>query len=80
MSPFWVVFGKAYHLPSRLNKRHITEALQFPLENRGEQRLLRLNELDELWLGAYDNAKLYNETIKQWQDKNNLARIFEQGQ
>lgn len=35
--------------------------LNYDLELAGEKRLLQLNELDELGLHAYGNAKFYKE-------------------
>ncbi|XP_016466082.1 uncharacterized protein LOC107788864 [Nicotiana tabacum] len=46
----------------------------------GEKRLLQLNELDEFWLYAYENAKLYKEKTKRWHDKHIQHREFEPGQ
>ncbi|XP_045809427.1 uncharacterized protein LOC123903826 isoform X3 [Trifolium pratense] len=45
----------------------------------GENRLLQLDELDELRLGAYENAKLYKERTKKWHDKRIQLREFQIG-
>ncbi|XP_075110565.1 uncharacterized protein LOC142181550 [Nicotiana tabacum] len=45
-----------------------------------EKWLLQLNELDEFRLHAYENAKLYKEKIKWWNDKHIHNREFEPGQ
>ena len=39
----------------------------------GKKRLLQLNELEELRLNAYDNAKLYKDRTKLWHD-NHLSK------
>ncbi|XP_070020384.1 uncharacterized protein [Nicotiana sylvestris] len=45
-----------------------------------ERRLLQLNELDEVRLNTYENAKLYKEKAKRWHDKYIQHRAFEPGQ
>ena len=50
------------------------------LEAAGEKRLLQLNELDEFRREAYENAKLYKERTKVWQDKGLMTKEFELGQ
>lgn len=45
----------------------------------GEKMMLQLNELDELTLNAYENAKLYKEKTKRWHDKHILIKNFEPG-
>ncbi|XP_055814095.1 uncharacterized protein LOC129883461 [Solanum dulcamara] len=46
----------------------------------GQKRLDQLHELEEFWLHAYENAKLYKEKNKRWHDKHIITRIFEPGQ
>lgn len=41
-----------------------------------EKWLLQLNELDELRLNIYENAKLYKEKTKLWHDRHILAKHF----
>ncbi|CAJ2679650.1 unnamed protein product [Trifolium pratense] len=51
-----------------------------PMEElTGENRLQQLDELDELRLGAYENAKLYKERTKKWHDKRIQLREFQIG-
>ncbi|XP_031283996.1 uncharacterized protein LOC116142729 [Pistacia vera] len=39
------------------------------LEKMGEKHLLQLNELEEIWDEAYENAKIYKERTKRYHDK-----------
>ncbi|XP_073153826.1 uncharacterized protein [Henckelia pumila] len=43
----------------------------------GEERLLQLNKLEELWLEAYENARIYKEKTKKWHDQRIVSREFE---
>ena len=35
----------------------------------GEKRLLQLNELEEIINESYDNARIYKDKMKKWQDQ-----------
>ena len=43
--------------------------LNFDLKVVGEERLLKLNEIDEFCLDAYENTKFYKKCTKMWHDK-----------
>ena len=53
--------------------------LNFEFKVAKEERLLQLNELEELRNEAYDNARIYKDKIKKWQDQNILRREFKEG-
>ncbi|KAG9449976.1 hypothetical protein H6P81_009941 [Aristolochia fimbriata] len=54
--------------------------LGYKISEKGEKRMLDLNELEELRSWAYDNAKLYKLKTKKWHDKNIRMKNFEVGQ
>ncbi|RDX64396.1 Pol polyprotein, partial [Mucuna pruriens] len=67
MSPYWIVFGKTYHL-------HAIKQLQSGLYQAGEQRKFQLQELDELRLEAYENSRIYKQKVKKFHDQQILRK------
>ena len=45
-----------------------------------EERLLQLNELEELRNEAYDNAIIYKDKTKKWHDQKILRKEFKAGE
>ena len=82
MSPYRIVYGKAYHLPLELeHKIHLAlKQLNWDIHAAAEQTKLQLCELDELRLFSYKNARIYKERTKHWHDKHIHNRKFSPSQ
>ena len=50
--------------------------LNFDFKATEEERLLQLNELEELRNEAYDSVRIYKDTKKKWHDQRILRREF----
>ena len=81
MAPYRIVFGKPCHLPLDLEYKAMwaIKKLNFDFKAAKKERLLELNELEELRNQAYDNARIYKDKTKKWHDQKILRREFKVG-
>ncbi|XP_010506879.1 PREDICTED: uncharacterized protein LOC104783416 [Camelina sativa] len=77
-TPFRLVYGKSCHLPVEFeyNSLWATKQMNFNIKTAAEKRLIQLNELDEIRMDAYENAKIYKERTKALHDKKIIPRDF----
>src|ERR1044072_2053823 len=82
LTPFQLIYGKAYHLPVELEHKAYwaLKFLNFDLNFAGEHRKIQLHELEELRLQAYYSSKLYKEKVKKYHDNKIFKKTFRSGQ
>jgi hypothetical protein len=66
MTPFKLIYGKSCHLLVKLEHKAYLAIKNLNLDPKlsGEKRKLQLNELEELRMDAYENARIYKERTK----------------
>ena len=82
MSPYRLVYGKACYLPVKME--HMVywaiKTFNFNLDQAGKQRLLQMNELEELRRESYESSRIYKERLKLFHDKSIVRKTFEPNQ
>ena len=71
MSPYRLVYGKAYHLPVEIEYRAwwAVKKLNLDMDRAGLNRLLDINEVKELRNDAHFNSKIAKDKLKRWHDQ-----------
>ena len=82
MSPYRILFGKPCHLPLELEYKAMLaiKKLNCDFQAANEERLLQLNELEEMRNEAYDNARIYKDKTNKWNDPKILRKEFKAGE
>ena len=81
MSLYKIVYGKACHLPLKLEHKAYwaIKELNYDFNLAGEKWLSDICSLDEWRTQAYENAKLFKEKVKRWHDRRIQKREFNVG-
>ena len=82
MSPYRLVYGKACHLPVKIEYRAYWDikTFNFNLDQSGKKRLLQMNELEEFRQESYENSRIYKERLKLFHDNTIERKTFEPNQ
>ena len=81
MSPYRIIYGKSCHLPIELEHKSYwaVKSCNANLEEAGLNRLLQIQELEEIRLDAYHSSDTYKQKAKLIHDSSILRKHFKEG-
>jgi hypothetical protein len=79
LTPYHLVYGKACHLPVEFEHKALwaTREMNFDKDLAGHARIMKLHELEEIRLRAYENALIYKEKTKRFHDRKLRHKEFQ---
>ncbi|XP_017420326.1 uncharacterized protein LOC108330349 [Vigna angularis] len=82
LSPFQMVYEKAFHLLVEMEHRALwaLKFLNFDPCDTAEKRRRQIIELEDMRLHAYDSSKNYKEKVKFCHDRKLVKKVFNPGQ
>lgn len=77
-TPFKLVYGKSYHLPSKLEPKAYWAIKSLNMDHMvvRSKGVFDLHELEKMCLYAYENALIYKARTKKWHGKRITRREF----
>ena len=81
MSPYRLVYGKAFHLPVEIKYKAwwAIRNLNMDMNRAGIKRMLEIDELEELRNDVYFNSKIAKDKQKKWHDQLITRKTVNQG-
>ncbi|GJV31919.1 reverse transcriptase domain-containing protein [Tanacetum coccineum] len=81
-TPFRIVYGKACHLPIKIEQKAYwaLKKINLDLDAAGKHTFLQLNQLDEWRTEVYEHSRVYKERTKRWHDAKIMDKEFREGE
>ena len=81
MSPYRIVFGKPCRLPLELEYKAMLAIKKLNCDFQAvKENGLQMNELEEVSIEAYDNAKIHKDKTNKCHDQRIMRREFKVGE